>query len=631
MLGEITVEDYERPELKLDYTGGGDTYSGLDRFNRVVDQLWTNYGTSQTADEYQYGYDLAGDVLWKDNVAAGSHNLDELYSYNDQGGLTSVTRGQLNSAHNAVLTGTEDFAQSWTLDGEGNWDQLQTDNNGDGWPDGGFAGSFDGANELTGAVGMWWGQPTYDRAGNMTTGPKPGDEANTPLHFVYDAWNRLVKVQADASGQPGNTIVQYEYDGTGRLIVRAADTNGGGTLDTFTHYFYAGQQVVETRDAASSSAQPENLQPAYQYVWSLRNVDAPILRDTYVDGALSAEDRIYYLTDANNNVTALADASGNVIERYVYDPYGNVTIYDATWSNTRSASSYANCVLFGGMSLDPLTGLYGDRARWYHPGLGTFTSRDPLGLSAGPNMYSYTGDNPISCTDPGGLQAVKVNNIGAMPGGALFSDGTPGHYWTWHGSPILVPDDALAVDAGYWCFSWTVPWNNGTSTINTLWNEYTIIGSARPGASTGYWDNFGGDYGETAREYAQAFGQSYLYYLHNPSKMATPLYVAWIVCWSVAAVAGGGAIGIVGGTAVAGTLAPSLGCDAARVIQLTPPTTTGSMWGWTTPILGRFSIWRIVSARKRTAGRTWHGCDGPMALYARVVGTMADGRLHVVG
>ncbi len=186
-----------------------------------------------------------------------------------------------------------------------------------------------------------------------------------------------MKVKADASGQPGNTIAQYEYDGLGRLIVRAADTDANGALDTFTHYFYAGEKVVETRDAASLTPSPESLAPTYQYVWSLRNVNAPILRDTYVDGEILAEDRVYYLTDLSNNVTALADASGNVIERYVYDPYGKVTIYDATWSNTRSASSCANCVLFGGMSLDPLTGLYGDRARWYHPGIGTFISRSP--------------------------------------------------------------------------------------------------------------------------------------------------------------------------------------------------------------------------------------------------------------
>lgn len=33
------------------------------------------------------------------------------------------------------------------------------------------------------------------------------------------------------------------------------------------------------------------------------------------------EQRLYYLTDANMNVTALADPDGDVVERYAYGPY----------------------------------------------------------------------------------------------------------------------------------------------------------------------------------------------------------------------------------------------------------------------------------------------------------------------
>jgi YD repeat-containing protein len=37
-----------------------------------------------------------------------------------------------------------------------------------------------------------------DAPGNMVSGPKPGAET-TELKFVYDAWNRLVKV-TDSAG-----------------------------------------------------------------------------------------------------------------------------------------------------------------------------------------------------------------------------------------------------------------------------------------------------------------------------------------------------------------------------------------------------------------------------------------------
>jgi YD repeat-containing protein len=49
-------------------------------------------------------------------------------------------------------------------------------------------------------------------------------------------------------------------------------------------------------------------------------------------------DRLYYLTDANHNVTAVLNASGVVQERYVYDAYGQATIYDAAYGQTRTAS-----------------------------------------------------------------------------------------------------------------------------------------------------------------------------------------------------------------------------------------------------------------------------------------------------
>ncbi|HUT10495.1 MAG TPA: RHS repeat domain-containing protein, partial [Thermoguttaceae bacterium] len=69
---------------------------------------------------------------------------------------------------------------------------------------------------------------TYDAAGNMTAGPKPGDEAQsdgTEHEYTFDAWNRLVEVTDDA-GTPA-TIAEYRYDGLGRRIVKVDDSAEG--------------------------------------------------------------------------------------------------------------------------------------------------------------------------------------------------------------------------------------------------------------------------------------------------------------------------------------------------------------------------------------------------------------------
>jgi len=63
-------------------------------------------------------------------------------------------------------------------------------------------------------------------------------------------------------------------------------------------------------------------------------------RDENTDSDSLCDDRIYHLDDANFNVTTIVDTGSDALERYVYSPYGVLTIYDATWSNIRSDSSY---------------------------------------------------------------------------------------------------------------------------------------------------------------------------------------------------------------------------------------------------------------------------------------------------
>ena len=104
-----------------------------------------------------------------------------------------------------------------------------------------------------------------------------------------------------------------------RHVDSQAPDNPNG-IDTYIHYFYnSAWQVLETRDTTTESDQPENLQPDWQYVWSPRYIDAPVLRDKNTDAdGLCDDERLYYLGDANFNVTTLVDTGGDAVERYLY-------------------------------------------------------------------------------------------------------------------------------------------------------------------------------------------------------------------------------------------------------------------------------------------------------------------------
>lgn len=67
-------------------------------------------------------------------------------------------------------------------------------------------------------------------------------------------------------------------------------------------------------------------------------------------------------------------------------------------------SDIGNEFLFTGRKLDPETGLYQYRHRYYHAQLGRFVNRDPIGYRGGMNLYAYVGGRPTRRLDPYGLK-----------------------------------------------------------------------------------------------------------------------------------------------------------------------------------------------------------------------------------
>ncbi len=390
-LNNAVVRSHPQPGVDLTYvtqTSGmtgdaGDQYTGLDRFGRIVDQVWVKNTTPTPTitDRFQYGYDRNGNVLYKNNLVLTAQS--ELYhangataGYDNLNQLSSFARGTLTDINSDGIPDTiasPGQSQSFTPDGQGNFTTVTTNGTG-------VTRTYDKQNELT-AVGST--NLTYDAAGNLKT-----DEQNRT--YVYDAWNRLISVSSSG------TSASYVYDALGRRI---KEISGSETRDL---YYSTEWQVIEERITNSS----QTLALQVQNVWSPVYVDAMIERDrdTGTDGVL--DERLYVQTDANFNVTALVSISGAVVQRFVYDPYGKVTVLSSAWA--AQADGYKWQYLHQGGRQDSVTGLLNFRNRDYSTSLMRWTTNDPIGFGGGDtNTYRYLGNSPSNALDPSGLAATS--------------------------------------------------------------------------------------------------------------------------------------------------------------------------------------------------------------------------------
>ena len=289
--------------------------------------------------------------------------------------LTSFSRGVLSDANSDGLFDTvasSSRTQAWNLDALGNWANLTTNSTS-------RSRTHNAQNQVTG-VGST--SLSYDPNGSMTA-----DESGRV--FVYDAWNRLAAVR-NSSNSP---IVGYSYDALGRRIIE--DRPNANTVDHL--YYSTGWQVLEERRGAAAGSNVRR-----QYFWSIDYVDALTARVDYDSGAVSATYHAQY--DANWNITAIADASTGVLERYIYDPYGTATVLCANWA-VRGGSPYGWNYLHQGGRFDVDSNLYHFRHRDYSPTLGRWTQTDPIGFDAGDlNLYRYEGNGPVNGVDPSGLE-----------------------------------------------------------------------------------------------------------------------------------------------------------------------------------------------------------------------------------
>jgi len=352
---------------------GGDQYTGLDRFGRVIDQRWIKDSSGADLERVEYGFDRASNRVWRDNTVADalSAKQDEYYTYDGLNQLLTLQRGTLNSGKTGI-TGTPTWEEDFTFDPTGNWNNYV--NQVSGTTTLNQPRTHNAVNEVETISGSS-ALIQQNAAGNMVKAPQPTNWSSA-YTMTYDAWQRLVKVKSGST-----TTAIYVYDGQNRRVTKV-------TGSTTRHYYYSSQwQILEERLNTTTTADR-------QFVWGLMGIDDLILRDR-------GTERFYSLQDVFN-CTAIVDVTGTVQERYGYNAFGLSRVMDADF-NVISTSSYDWETRYACYRFDSESSFYQVRNRYLHPTLGRWLTRDPIGYNAGINLYAYVINRSVNVIDSSGL------------------------------------------------------------------------------------------------------------------------------------------------------------------------------------------------------------------------------------
>lgn len=337
---------------------------------------WT-YGVGDRSLVRQHDLDYQPQVI-RDTAAGG---LDLGFRFDAAGRLAQLHTAALSDPPRARFgydalgrltqfrDGPTDVAvESYTYDATGNRTSLDRDR--------GFEtySYFTDSHRLS-AVGDR--ARTYDAAGNTIA------IDNSQSEHSYSPAGRLSQ-----SKQGGIVKAEYYYNGRGEQVLRESPG-----YNTFFAYSKSGNLLGQYRSDGS---------PIQQYLW-LENNPVGVL----------ADGKVYYVQpDHVGSPRAVIDSSRSV-SVWRWDLRGEV--YGDSMPNTDADSdgvAFIYDLRFPGQRHDSASGLSYNYYRNYEPLTGRYVESDPVGLIAGLATYTYAESNPLSFSDPYGLQS-----FGARPGG----------------------------------------------------------------------------------------------------------------------------------------------------------------------------------------------------------------------
>jgi RHS repeat-associated protein len=419
-----------------------------------------------------YGYDgaLLANTTWAGSIAGSvnqrydnnfrvtslsvNNSVTTTLQYDNDGLLTRAGDLMLSrNPQNGLLTGAAlgNVTDAWSHNGFG--EPL------------GYSAAYNSANVFT-------VQYTRDKLGRIITKTETISGTTNVYGYTYDLAGRLIQVK-----QNDATIAAYTYDDNGN---RLSYTRSSGTIngvydaqDRLLRYGATAYTYTANGELLSKTSGSQATTYQYDELGNLMAVSLP--NSTRIEYLVDGQNRRIgkkvngilvqgFLYQGQLNPVVELDGAGNLVSRFIYASHDNVPDYMVKGGVTYRLiadhlgsprlvvnaatgqivqridyDAFGNVVSdtnpgfqpfgFAGGLYDQHTGLVRFGARDYDAEIGRWTARDPIGLAAGSNVYTYVEGDPVNKLDPEGMQTVYSR---------------PDHYLSYHHIAHMGPGGYLA-------------------------------------------------------------------------------------------------------------------------------------------------------------------------------------------
>ena len=413
----------------------------LSRHGYIFDDVGRRVrATRENGQRWDYGYDDVGQVTSGVKKFPGGDNAVLIpghafgYQYDGIGNRTSATHGGTNTGVTYTPNALNQYSDITTEGGRFILGEAPLAN------DVIINGDTNTPAARAGGLGFYWKQITGDNSagplwsndsvvsdgvtitGNTWTPPVsvvPVHDFDGNLTYdgrwdsVWDAENRLIRMQttdiAAAAGVPRQRL-DFVYDSRNRRVSKTVSTSNNGTTWTFAsnlRSLYDGWNIIAEYSAPSAESTTLTLQAAH--VWGI-DLSGTLQGAGGVGGLLcstlmgenSTTDNCYPAYDGNGNISAWLGASGNLLARMDYSPFGQLV---AQYKFTGTGDTTLSRLHFGFSTkyTDSETGMLDYGLRIYNPVTGGWPSKDPIGEVGGLNLYGFVGNDGVDRFDRLGL------------------------------------------------------------------------------------------------------------------------------------------------------------------------------------------------------------------------------------